>query len=229
MYAHNSQRVQFLPCGVTLLRFKFRCSRLFSLTELTLVGSDVILNRPMLPALPPTKPLTCLGRSSRKGRVWWQWQNIKFLHYRSKKCQMIRLWCRIPLYVWIFIFKWIRYRLMVPDAAREKWDLQNEKNYLFGEGRKKRTCFFSPTSWDTDKSSKHCFITKYRRHKTSKHTNHNVQKTGQSSQNTHQHLSSKLHSKRNLQWNQVTSHEENLALITGTINTIHKKWKICEN
>lgn len=86
MYAHNSQMVQFLPCGVTLVRFKFWCSSLFSFTELTLAGNNVILNRSMLPALPPTKPLTCLGRSSRKGRMWWQWQNVKCLHYRSRKC-----------------------------------------------------------------------------------------------------------------------------------------------
>lgn len=138
---------------------------------------------------------------------------------------MIRLRCRIPLYAWIFIFKWIRYRLMVPEAAREKWDLQNEKNYLFGEGRKNRTFFF-PTSWDTDKSSKHCFITKYRRHETSKYTKHNVQEWTKFSKQTHQQLTSELHSKCNLQQNQVIIHKENSALVTGTINTICKKWKM---
>lgn len=178
MYAHNSQMVQFLPCGVMLLRFKFRCSSLFSFTELTLAEIYAILNKSMLPALRPTKSLTCLGRSSRKGRVWWQRQNVMLLHYRSRKCQMIRLWCSIPLYVWMFIFKWIRYRLMVPDAAREKWDLQNEKKIIcLGRAGKTRLFFFHILRhWQV-------FKTLCRRHETSKHTKHSVQETGQNSQN----------------------------------------------
>lgn len=79
MHAHNSHTVPFLPCGVMLLRFKFWWSSLFSFTELTLGGSDVMQHRSMLPALPSTKHLPHLGRNSRKGRAWWKCQNIFFI------------------------------------------------------------------------------------------------------------------------------------------------------
>lgn len=67
--------------------------------------------------------------------------------------------------------------------------MQQEKNKIF----RMRTIIwlervgnkrpFFPTSWGTYKSSKHCFITKYRRHETSKYTKHNIQETEQSSEN----------------------------------------------
>lgn len=104
-----------------------------------------------------------------------------------------------------------------------------EQGNFFRESKKNRTFFFFffSTSWDTDKTSEHCFITKYRRQETLKiHKTLCTRDWTKFSKQTHQQLSSKLCSKCNLQWNQIIIHKENLALITGTANTIRKKWKM---
>lgn len=178
MYAHNNHSVQFLPCGVTLLRLKCWCSSLFSFTELTLGGSDVMQQRTTLPALHSTAHLPCLGR---KGRVWWQWQNIFFITDQENAT-----WSD---YGEEFHFM---YGFLFSNGYSIDWGFltQQEKDKIFrmrksiwlGRVGNKRL-FFPHLLRHLQKSSKHCFITKYRRHETSKYSKHNVQEAEQSSEN----------------------------------------------
>lgn len=150
----------------------------FFFTELMLGECDVMQYRHMLPALPSTEHLPCLGR---KGMVWWQWQNIFFITDQENAT-----WSD---YGEEFRFM---YEFLFSNGYSIDWEFltQQDKNKIFrmrkiiwlGTVGNKR---LSPphTSWGTYNSSKHCFITKYRRHETSKYTKHNVQEAEQSSEN----------------------------------------------
>lgn len=93
---------QFLPCGVRLLTFKFWCSSTFSFR--------VDFRKKWCHATQinaPCSALHCTSPMFGQERKDLMTMSKHFCHYRSRKCQMMRLWWRIPLYVWIFIFRWI--------------------------------------------------------------------------------------------------------------------------
>lgn len=115
MYAHNSHTVQFLPCGVTLFGLKCWCSSRFSFR--------VDLRRKWCHATKintPYSALHCRSPTFGQERKGLMTMSKHFLYYRSSKCHIIRLWWRSPLYVRIFIFKWIECRLRISDATRKK-------------------------------------------------------------------------------------------------------------
>lgn len=125
---------------------------------------------------PSTAHLPGVGR---KGRVWWQNQNIFFITDQENST-----WADYGgefHFMYGFLFSngyCINWGFLM---QQEKSRISEWEKLLDWGGRKQNTPPL--TSWGIYKSSNHCFITKYRKHETSKYTKHNVQEAEQSSEN----------------------------------------------
>lgn len=188
MYVCTHQSRSFFPVESGFLHSNFDVQVLF-LLELTLGRSDVMQHKSMLPALPSTAHLPCLGRI---GRIWWQCQNIFVITDQENA----RLWDYGEEFHFMYGFLFtdgysIDWRFLTYQEKRKIFRMRK----IIWLGRVGNKTLFSPTSWGTYRSSKHCFITKYRRHKTSEYTKQCTGGWTKLWKQAHQQLDSKLHLK----------------------------------